>query len=353
MSNKIVKINQEDPEDLIKEGKKIEEDDLKYEEAIKKYKQAMKIYLASTDRRIEAIKCVIYIIKAKIMLINLGQTKYLGVSPINEVLKEHYDLIKKIECNIFSPKEYKISNFILARLKDLQLEDKTIKKLRNIKNKSFNPVEFDNKITDILQNDNNKKYKSIILKYAAVSNEKDSMWLPFISYRISMYRELETFFRNQGLKDEANQMYIFYMRDFIKRKHFIRENNPQINIIKNIKNIIAEKVLDCYDKFFDFGLNFYKIITKTLWVIGISWFCFIIIKFFNLGGITISLDQQIDNLFDYFWYSLYFSVLNLVSAGVEGLIAQGFICKLVQTLEAMAGYLILGILIAHLTRRIQ
>ncbi len=187
--------------------------------------------------------------------------------------------------------------------------------------------------------------------------------LEFQEMRILIYRILENHLREVGMEEEAWIMCNKYLDlqtevKKIERKSISIFRYPKAKILLWLEAFALRTV----SIFFDYGLNIGKILGATLlvWIIlGILFSVLTCIhtklfsnnEFYNdyIGFIWQHVDKEPAN----FIQCLYFSIVTLTSLGTEEFYPVGFTCKTLQSLEVIIGYVILGLVLAHFSRRIR
>lgn len=205
--------------------------------------------------------------------------------------------------------------------------------------------------------------------------KKDQIRLKCNFLLMSIYRDMENFFFNEGLIDQADQMYLKYQSVYSntlnniikdKKKYFgnawgVLKNNFNIkalwklfkNELRGFFSSILKKVFHyVYGKFFDHGRGLKKIFWSTFWL----WIIYGIIFFIlNLCGfqVVLKFNENGPDPSANFFQCFYFSMVSLTSLGTEEFYPNGFFGKFFHVSGAILGFVILGILVAHFTRRIR
>lgn len=183
------------------------------------------------------------------------------------------------------------------------------------------------------------------VKRRFINSDEDKNLLQFISYLIPIYKELEKFLLDQGLNDLATRMYKKYMSLYIDRLPLLRDLKKIRKRRYKLKSWFEEIILRSFGFFFDYGLNLNKIISVTLILIILCGFIF----WYYDCLIPIIEENKIVKL----RHCVYYSIVTITSLGTEEFAPYGKIGKSLHFIEGIAGYIILGILVAHLSRRIK
>lgn len=294
-------------------------DEYNYEKVQKLYEDAKKEFLSNPDDQIYALRCVANIAMNKVRAKRLKGT---NIDLKNEVFKESY-------------------RSILNQLKN-ELNDVKMKIIRIPSEgffKNYNELEQYDRI-DVAKFD-----------YAV------------INYMISLYKELETFFYNEGLATESTEMYKQLQREIIEKYRYDRIMPGETEWAK--LGFQAKQYFQVLWGFiFGFGVSAKHLITVTLIVAVVCGFLysgFGLVGFEDKFIISSEDSSSVDNIirtlnlssFSNFGHGLYYSVVSITNLGSETHFPKGFWGKVIQCFEAIVGYVILGVLVAFFTRKIK
>jgi len=162
------------------------------------------------------------------------------------------------------------------------------------------------------------------------------------NYLNTVYKDLENFFHEKGLTDEANEMY--YLMN--KEKTEILKYEKKIldlNFVGKSKYFFNLAGRWIWEQWFGFFVRPWKIFwCIVLGILGFSFFYWI------LGSIGYLTNDTIDHLNSHtineLGHCIYFSIVTITNLGSEVHIPLGFIGRFFQCFEAIIGYGILGFL---------
>ena len=182
--------------------------------------------------------------------------------------------------------------------------------------------------------------------------KKDENYHPFLLFLMSLFRELETFFQSEGLTEQANKMYLFYMQKYVERLKYLRKNlrkgksNWYIFIypFHLLWTSIKIGIIRFFGIFFDYGLNPIK-----LTLVSASIFLIWGFLFYKFDLVVTSSEHHTVNI----WNNIYFSLVSLTSLGTEEFIPFNALGKILHCMEAIIGLILLGILVSFFARRIR
>lgn len=174
-----------------------------------------------------------------------------------------------------------------------------------------------------------------------------NLHLPFLRYRILIYRDLENFLLNQGLKNESIKMYVKYMSLERQRLKFIRRKAHWRPFKYKFISLAKETGL-FISSLFGYWVELKNLLIST----------FVLWGFFGLTFHVFDLIEYTDSLKTNekptLAESFYFSTVTLTSIGTEALMpkADGY-GRVVECIEAVFGLVLLGMLVAYFSKRIR
>lgn len=288
-----------------------------YREARSLYNKLKRIFLDSKNEKILALKCIANIAINKV---TAKRSKNIELNLKIEKVDESYSLI--IED---LKQEFRKAKSIIFGIstKDLFMKYKRLK-------------------SDSNESDRQDVYKM-------VRNHHDC-----INTIISLYKEIENFFYNEGLTDEAIEIYKLTQIEKIEKYRYD-------GLMSGVKD--QAKAFYCFRKvglqlwglIFGFGVSAAHLISFTLLVtifFGI-FYSFGLIgfedKFLNPSDIKILNPYSLSD----FGHGIYFSITSITNIGSETHFPTGLLGRSLQSIEGIIGYVILAVLVAFLTRKIK
>lgn len=176
--------------------------------------------------------------------------------------------------------------------------------------------------------------------------QKDNEKLAFHKFAIAIYRELESFLLNQGLKDDANSMYIEYKKLDRERMRFFRKYAWWKSLSFKIGSIWKETLNYLDYIFLGYGVRARNLFWLTF---GVWLFCGLLYRFGEMVLYN-NRSEPVRNICE----CLYFSTVTLTSIGSEVLVpnaANGG--RFVESIEGISGLFIFGMLVSFFSRRIR
>jgi len=192
-----------------------------------------------------------------------------------------------------------------------------------------------------------------------------------IIYITAILKEMELFFYREGYEEEADEIYKRYMRHKVYSLRYRRKNPKSESFCRLIDKttfFIRNIFLNIYWLFANFGVGVCRMIIWTLLIATVFSFCFYFtgtVKFNNLSDVLIlnanspigpvnGTIKILDSTRVPTWLGcFYFSFSTLINLGSEIYIPYGFWGKFFELSESILGYILFGMVIALITRKLK
>lgn len=173
---------------------------------------------------------------------------------------------------------------------------------------------------------------------------------------IAICKKLEKFLYDLGLTDEASEMYFEANKEKTEKlkyeKKIFHEKWWELGKLKYNLHILGRRIF--WEWLFGFFIRPWRILGSV--VIGISVFS-LIFWFFGFVGYQPNTMNNFIQLNSHTWkefgHCVYFSVVSITSLGSEVHVPWGLGGRILQCIEAIFGFGILGAIVAYLTRKIK
>lgn len=166
-----------------------------------------------------------------------------------------------------------------------------------------------------------------------------------IVYVMMIINEFEKFLLEKRLEDESLELYKFYMKHKIEKYRYYR-NLVGVSRKDKFFSFCTEWGFRIYGRLSDFGVGIDKILYSTSIITVLYAFIFCIFNAIKANNPNL---YKIAN----FWECLYFSFQNLTNVGSELYVANGTWGMILECTESFLGFVLLGMVIAFITKRIQ
>lgn len=187
------------------------------------------------------------------------------------------------------------------------------------------------------------------IKAPEAGNEK--ITLKIMRARIQIYRIVEQYLRNAGLDERALEMSKDALDLQVDTMKFERKS-PLFSRAEKFWSCVQEGALRFLGRCFDYGLNIVKIIVMSIsiWFVwGLFYFSLTYIK----SGWGIFHQHLLEKYPANFAECLFYSAVTFTNIGTEEYWPIGWLCKFLVSIEGIGGFIILGILVSYLARRIK
>lgn len=228
-------------------------------------------------------------------------------------------------------------------ISDLKLKDLPYKKIIDA---MFKEIKENEK--RILKDNFNIRFFNRIFKRKDWSNFNTKFSV--INYVTAILKEMETMLYNKGLEDESIECYVKYMQHRIDCIRYSQqlEREPFWN-----KWILCfhENFLRLFGALSRFGVGARRLFLSASLTTIIFGLIFAITKTVVLN--IWSKEFVLKNIFAGCRACFYFSFVNLINVGSEVYVPYGFCGRLFECIESVLGFVLLGMVIAIITRKIR
>lgn len=275
----------------------------------------------------------------------------------NELIEanQHYDNAKNYFLKTRYFQKYAIKCIFEISKNEIDME-KDAGLIRDI-NPTNEHLSYQTIIVNLLEEVNNRKIEifsennininickrvKILFKW---DNENFLTRLSAINYMISLYKEMEYLLSEMGLIEEAKIVYIDYMKNKIDEVTY-SEKIPGDPWWKKLGYFFQEMTLRFFGTVSQFGVNLNRIVISTLLSTVSFWVLFWAFKAVKYKD---SIDSHPANFLECF----YFSIVTLFNVGSEIFIPTEGFGRVFECLESVLGWVLLGMLIAYITKKVR